>query len=342
MPNILELFNQKEVLNYLDNRQYPALLGESLFPEVKRQSLEFDMIKGAKKIPVVASVHAFDSEAEIGSREASKMALELALIKRKMKIDEKDIIALEKPRDAAERQYLMQNVFNDIDVLVAGVKARVEAMRMEALATGKIVLNENGLTNVQVDYGVPDENKEALAGTDLWTDTANSDPIADLERWADQLNGMATRALTSKKVLNALMRHPKIVGAIFGNNAQRVPTRQDLNAFLQQHDLPVIGTYDNKYRKQNADGTYTQARYFQENKFVMFGDGALGESIYGPTAEEIRLTRDPSIQTSKVGNVLAMVYEENLDPVSTWTKAVATALPSFSAADEVFQAQPIA
>jgi hypothetical protein len=341
MANILELFNQKEVLNYLDNRQYPALLGESLFPEVKRQSLEFDLIKGAKRIPVIASVHAFDTEAEIGSREASKMALELALIKRKMKIDEKDIIAIEKPRDASEQQYLMQNVFNDIDVLVAGVKARVEAMRMEVLANGTITLAENGLS-ATIDYGVPAENKEALAGTSLWTDTANSDPIADLERWADTLNGSASRALTSKKVLNALMRHPKVVGALYGNGTQRIPTRQELNAFLQQHDLPVIGVYDNKYRKQNANGTYTQSRYFPENKFVMFGDGALGESIYGPTAEEIRLTRDPSVETSKVGNVLAMVYEENLDPVSTWTKAVATALPSFPAADEVFQAQPIA
>ncbi|MEG0451276.1 MAG: major capsid protein, partial [Lysinibacillus sp.] len=76
--------------------------------------------------------------------------------------------------------------------------------------------------------------------------------------------------------------------------------------------------------------------------FVMFGDGAMGETLFGPTAEENRLTRDPSIETSKIGNVLAMVYEENVDPVSTWTKAVATAIPSFPAADEVFQAQPIA
>lgn len=340
MANILELFNQKEMLTYLQNREYPALLGESLFPEVKRQSLEFEQIKGSKRTPVVASVHAFDSEAEIGSREASKQALELALIKRKIQMSEKDIVAMENPRNAAEQQYLMQNVFNDVDVLVAGVKARVEAFRMEALANGKIVLNENGLTNVQVDYGVPEENQEALSGTGAWTDES-SDPIGDLERWADQLDGMATRALTSKKVLNSLMRHPKIVAALFGTGSQRVATRQDLNAFLQQHDLPIIGVYDNKYRKQNANGSYTAQRYFPENKFVMFGDGALGETIYGPTAEEVRLTRDPSIQTQNIGNVLAMVYEENLDPVSTWTKAVATALPSFPSADEVFQAQPI-
>jgi hypothetical protein len=341
MPNILELFNQREILNYLQSREFPALLGETLFPEIKRQSLEFDQIKGAKRIPVVASVHAFDTEAEIGSREASKQALELALIKRKIQLNEKDIIALEKPRDNAEQQYLMQNVFNDIDVLVAGVKARVEAMRMEVLAKGTITLAENGLSAV-INYGVPEENKEALSGTALWTDTANSDPIGDLERWADELDGQATRALTSNSVLTALMKHPKIIAALYGSGSQRVPTRQDLNSFLTQHDLPVIGVYNQKYRKQNANGSYSTQRYFPSNKFVMFGDGALGETIYGPTAEEIRLTRDPAIETSIIGNVLAMVYEEGKDPVATWTKAVATALPSFPAADEVFQAQPIA
>ncbi|MCJ0932929.1 major capsid protein [Virgibacillus halodenitrificans] len=340
MPNILELFNQKEVLNYLSNREFPTLLGESLFPEVKRQSLEFDIIKGAGKTPVIANAHAFDTEAEIGSREASKQAMELALIKRKIQLNEKDIIALENPRNATEQQYLMQNVFNDIDTLVAGVKARAEAMRMEALANGTVTLKGNGL-NLTVDYGVPDENKEALSGTSLWTD-ATSKPLDDLERWADQLDGNATRAITSKSVLNALLQHQSIIEALYGKGSQRMATRQELNAFLQQRDLPVIGVYDRKYRAQNADGSYTSNRYFSNNKFVMFGDGNLGETIYGPTAEEIRLTRDPSIETSKVGNVLAMVYEENLDPVSTWTKAVATALPSFPVADEVFQAQPIA
>lgn len=340
MPNILDLFNQKEVLNYLQNREYPALLGQTLFPEIKRQSLEFDLIKGANKIPVVASVHAFDTEAEIGSREASRQALELALIKRKIQLNEKDIIALENPRNATEQQYLMQNVFNDIDALVAGVRARVEAMRMEVLANGTITLAENNLS-ATIDYGVPTDNKQVLAGTSLWSDPA-SDPIGDMERWATALNGMGTRALTSKSVLNTLLRHPKVISAIFGSGTGRVPTRADFNAFMAQQELPQVAVYDQVYRKQAANGTYTQQRYFPNNKFVMFGEGALGETIYGPTAEEIRLTRDPSIDVSMVGNVLAMVYEENLDPVSTWTKAVATALPSFPAADEVFQAQPIA
>lgn len=340
MPTILELFKQIEILNYMKSRQYPALVGETLFPEVKKQSLEFDMIKGGSSLPVIASVHAFDTESEIGSREASKMAIELALIKRKIQMKEKDIIAIESPRNAAEQEYLMKNVYNDIDVLVAGVRARVEAMRMEAIASGTVTLNENGL-NMVVDYQVPVGNKEALAGTGLWTDDT-SDPIEDLLRWAAVLDGRPTRALTSSTVLSTLLRHPKVIGALFGKDSMRVATRGDLNAFMQQHELPVIGVYDQQYRKQGANGVYTKYRYFPNNKFVMFGDGALGETLYGPTPEESRLVRDPAVDVSNVGNVLAMVYEESLDPVSTWTKAVATAIPSFPAADEVFQAQPIA
>ncbi|CAG9620877.1 major capsid protein [Sutcliffiella rhizosphaerae] len=337
--DILELFSHKEVLNYLKDRKFPVLLGESLFPEIKKPTLEFDMIKGGSQLPVIASVHAFDTESEIGSREAAKLAMELALIKRKLQLKEKDIIALQSPRNAVEKEYLMKNVFNDIDTLVNGVRARVELMRMEALSKGTVTLNENGL-NMTIDYKVPEDHKEALAGTSLWTH-ADSDPMGDLERWADTLDTKPTRALTSNVVLRTLLRHPKIIGALFGKDSMRVATRADLNAFMEQHELPAIAVYDAKYRKQNQNGTYTQLRYLANNSFVMFGDGALGETLYGPTPEETRLVRDPAVETNQIGNVLAMVYEENLDPVSTWTKAVATALPSFPAADEVFQAQPI-
>ncbi|WFR64197.1 major capsid protein [Paenibacillus amylolyticus] len=339
MATILELFNQREILNYLKNREYKPLLGETLFPEVKRESLEFDMIVGAGSTPVIASVHAFDTEAEIGTREAAKQALGLALIKRKLGLTEKEIIALESPRNAQELQYLMQAVYNDVDRLVHGVRARVEAMRMEATANGTVTLDENNLS-ATIDYGVPAEHKEILSGTSRWTDP-DSDPIGDLERFADALDSAPTRGLTSKEIMGALLRHPKVIGALYGTSALRVPSRSDLNAFLVERSLPALATYDAKYRKQNADGTFTTHRYFPANKIALFGDNPLGETIYGPTAEEVRLRRDPSIETQMVGNVLAMVYEENLDPVSTWKKAVATALPSFPEANNVFQGQVI-
>ena len=92
--SVLELFSQKEVLNYQKDRKYPALMGEELFPEVKKRSLKFDMIVNKSKTPVIASVHGFDTESEIGQRKAQKKAIELALIKRKLPLTEEDIIAL--------------------------------------------------------------------------------------------------------------------------------------------------------------------------------------------------------------------------------------------------------
>lgn len=335
----MELFTQNEVLSYVRDREYKPLLGETLFPERKQPSLKLDQLSGGSRIPIAASIHDFDTEAEIGSRIANKQELELSLIKRKIQLKETDIIALENPRTPAEQAYLVGQVYNDIDQLVAGVRARVEAMRMEVLASGQVTVKENGL-NFTLNYHVPAEHKEALTGTNVWTNE-NSDPLADIERWIDALDTKPTRALTSRKIYRALATHPKIIAAIFGKDSGRVVSQADLDAFMETHSYPVIRTYDEKYKVQQADGTYTTKKYFPENKFAMFNDDLLGETLYGPTAEETRLTRDPSVDTSLVGNVLASVYDETRDPVGTWTKAVATALPSFAAADEVFQAQPI-
>lgn len=334
MPkSVLELFNQKEILNYLKERKYPTMLGEELFPEVKRQSLEFDMLTSASKTPVIASVHGFDTESEIGQREAEKMAIELALIKRKMQLKEKEIIALESPRNEAERAYLMKNVYADFDALVESIRARIEAMRMEIVATGKVTLNENNLDAV-IDFGVPEENKAANVD---WS-AADANPINDMITWKNQLDTAPARVLTSTTVLAKILSNANVVNALFGKDSTRIASVGELNNYLAQLGLPKIYTYDAKYRKVGADGKYTKHRYFPENAFVMMPGEELGETIYGPTAEEIRLTRDPSVDIKLVGKILAMMYEEGKDPVSTWEKAVATALPALKCADELFQA----
>ncbi len=156
---------------------------------------------------------------------------------------------MENPRTPAEQAYLVGQVYNDIDSLVQGVRARVEAMRMEVLASGQVTVKENGL-NFTLDYHVPTEHKEALTGTNVWTNE-NSDPLADIERWIDALDTKPTRALTSRKIYRALATHPKIIAAIFGKDSGRVVSQADLDAFMETHSYPVIRTYDEniKYSK---------------------------------------------------------------------------------------------
>lgn len=335
MPkSVLELFNQKEVLNYLKERKFPAMMGEELFPEVKKQSLEFEMLTNASKTPVIASVHGFDTESEIGQREAEKKAIELALIKRKMQLKEKEIIALESPRNDAERQSLMKDVYNDFDNLVESVRARVEKMRMDVIANGVITLDENGLS-ASIDYGVPTENK--VTNVDWSSATAN--PINDMIAWANRLDQTPGRVITSNTILAKILSNKNVTNALFGKDTTRLASVGELNTYLESLGLPKIYTYDKKYRKLEANGTYTKHRYFPEDKFVMLPSETLGETVYGPTAEEIRLQRDPSVDVRTVGKIFACMYEEGKDPVSTWEKAVATALPALSCAEDIFQAK---
>lgn len=341
MPDILELFNQKTVLNYMKERTLAPYLGETLFPVVKHDTLEFEYLVGASNLPVAAKIHAFDTEAEIGSLDFNDQALEAAYIKKKYQIKEKDLIALKFPRTSQEQKTLVGRVFNLLDRAVGDVRAEVEIMRMQALANGELTLSIAGGGTLTVDYHIPNENKEALAGANIWG-TGTEDIIGDLERWASALDEKPTRALTSQKIASQILRNTKLIGYLFGKDSGRVATMADLNSFLTSHQLPSIATYDAKYRVENANGTYTTQRYFPENKFVMFGDSTLGETLHGPTPEESRLLIDGNEEVSNVGNIIGMVYEEKLDPVVTFAKAATTAIPSFPEANNVFQAQPIA
>ncbi|MFL8619925.1 major capsid protein, partial [Clostridioides difficile] len=72
----------------------------------------------------------------IASREGANLSIaELALVKRKIKLDEKDIIVLEEPRNSQEETQMINQIFNDVDNLVSSVNTRIEAMRMEVLST---------------------------------------------------------------------------------------------------------------------------------------------------------------------------------------------------------------
>ncbi len=334
MDGVLEIFDQKGIINYLKDRVYPTYMGTELFPEEKRDELKFDELSEGSNIPVIASVTAFDAEAEIGTREAQERSMELALIKRKMQLKEEEIIKLLHPRTNVEKKQLINRVYADVDNLVMSIIARIELMRMEIVSKGTVTLSENDLTAV-LDYGVPEEHKAANVD---W-DKADSDPISDIMAWYNKLGTKPTRIITSNTVLAKMTRHQNIVAALYGNGAKRIATAGELNNYLESLGLPKIYTNDDTYRKQLKNGKYETKRFFPENSFSMIPGETLGKTIYGPTPEEVRLSTRPDIDIEAVGKILAMMYEESTDPVSTWIKAVATSLPSLGCADKIFQAE---
>ncbi len=334
MPSVEDLLNPKELIDYTKNRAKQAKALEELFPSRKTEALEIKMIKGANNLPVSASVHAFDTEAEIDQRESTGYDVaELALIKRKRKLSEKEIIRLETPRNNAEEREAIDKIYGDVDYLQDSVLTRAEAMRGEALSTGKLAINENGY-KAEIDYGVPAAHKNTFT----WS-AGSVDILLDMDSSVDRIvkdTGFTpTRVLTSKKNLSFVLRDEKVRKAVFGVNSDKLLTRQELNAFLKTQDLPQIAIYDAQYRLLNAKGDYAAKRYFTESAFVFMPDGTMGETLFGLTPEELALRKKDGVEISDIGNVIIEQYATN-DPVAKWIKAVATALVTFPCAGQVY------
>ncbi|MBH6911533.1 major capsid protein, partial [Clostridioides difficile] len=224
-------------------------------------------------------------------------------------------------------------IFNDVDNLVSSVNTRIEAMRMEVLSTGELNINENGV-KASLKYGTPTNHKE----TKTWS-SGTPDILGDIYNMTDKIvvdTGFTpTRSLTSKTILNMILRNEKLRKAIFGINSDKLLTLNELNTFLASQSLPTLFTYDERYRIQGKDGKYTTKRFLDENKFILMPDGKMGDTFFGLTAEELELRKNPAIDISSVGNIIVEQYSTT-DPVAKWIKAVATALPSFPYADQVF------
>lgn len=326
MPRIEEVFNTNELINYFKERKVTPMLGEALFPERKIQDIEFDMILGSGGLPVSASVHAMDTKTQLASRQAiEKGVASLALIKRQIKLTEKEIIKVQNPRNDAELTFVLSQMYKDSEKMVEGVKVRVEAMRMELISSGNIKIEENGV-KVTLDYGVPDSNRKSFN----WSGST-AKPLDDLDALATAVETSSgyrpTRALTSRKIVKTICNNTSVRKAVFGTNSDKVVTLTQLNDLLTQMELPTLAVYEEKYKVETGTGFETK-RYFPDNVISMFGDATLGETIYGLTAEEVKLIGDGKMdEASMVGNIFVGTYT-SIDPVGEFTKAAATALPT--------------
>lgn len=336
MHNILKEFSRKRVLSYARNLPEQGHVGPSLFPVANTNELSFEYWRAQNILPVSASLQAYGAEAQIASREgAAKVSGEIPPIKRKIYLDERNMLALK--REGAGDVEMVSNVlYNDIANMVASVFTKIEVLRMQALATGALTLNENGVL-LNVNYGVP-VAQQAPPGN-LWNNVGARTIIADIQNWTGIVEGATgvrpTRALTSDLVVAQMLTDQTIRNMIWGPvGDQRPVTLQEINRLLVTMDLPQIATYNKRYRVQAENGTFTTLRFFPGNRFVLLPPDKLGDTLMGPTGEALV---DDEVSATQIAGIYASVYHEGEPPI-IWTKAAATAIPTFPAADLVYQA----
>lgn len=336
MHPLLKEFSRKKVLAYARSIPEEGYVGPTLFPVETTNELTFEYWLQQNVIEVSASLQAYGAEAQIASREgAAKVSGEIPPIKRKIYLDERNLLAL-KREGAGDVDMVRNKLYNDIDNMIGSVRVRIERMRMDALALGQMVLNENGVI-LNVNYGVPAAQQAPPAV--LWSNAGARTIIANIQAWTQLVEANTgvrpTRALTSDTVANIMLTDQTIRDMIWGPVGDARPvTFQEINRLLATMDLPQIATYNRRYRLQAEDGTFSTHRYFPANRFVLLPPTKLGDTLMGPTAEALL---DDEVEAKAAAGIYACVTHEN-EPPMIWTKAAATSIPTFPAADLVYQA----
>jgi hypothetical protein len=294
--------------------------------------LEYRFARGGDGLADAATFRAYDAESPIGSRPGiSRVTGELPPISRKIRLSEYDRLRQRK-LDAAVGDAIM----SDAERMVQSVAARLELARGQALVTGKVTINENGVI-AEADFGRAAGHTVTAAAS--WA-TTTTDIIGDLNTWRDTYvdsTGQEPGSIvTSRKVMGYMLRNEafrQLVATMAGT-----PTLVNNNAvdsMLASHGLPPVITYD---ARVNVNGAST--RVIADDKVLLLpavGSGEMGATLYGTTAES--LEPEFGLAGSEAG-IVAGAYSTK-DPVAVWTKAAAIAMPILANPDLSFAADVI-
>lgn len=340
MAIIFDLVNPQELQGYVrglayEQNLYRFTLSQWL-PTEEIQDTEFRIVRGNLRDEDAATYRTFDTESPIAYRLAgTRITGQIPPLSRKIRLGEEERLRLEAVR-TGDTSALVDAVYDDAAKMTRAVLARIEMARGEVLHSGKLALNENGVA-ATIDYGR--NPAHSVAPGTLWSDTVNSDPISDLRTWQQtyllDTGILPAYAIISTAIASNLLRNSKVrtlASSIVG--APSIVSQLALNQVLDAFGLPVLVTYDTRVR---VGGVSTLV--IPNNKLIFMPpeEEPLGAVMTGITAEALELVNGGYLTTEQAPGLTSVVFKD-YDPVATWTKTAALALPVLANPDLTFVA----
>ena len=314
MADLLKLIPKSDWKVFTDNFAYPTnFMGQKLFPAIKTDDLDVSiaqLVEGGN-VPVMAQIHAFDSEARIGDRPNFEVKdYQKLLIKEKLNQTERIAQFLRYAPDNKVKQF----VFDDAANLISRVLTRAEVATMEVLGTGHATYKENNVS-LDVNYGVKTANF-----TETWT-SASADILGEIETAIAERasRGYTTeRAITSSKVISYMLKNTAIK-SFWANKAEPL-TQTRLISWIRDNYGVELVVNDATYKTALSDAT--AKRFYPENAITFLATRTtVGQGMFGYTPEELSLP-----ETSEK-NFVTVTQWYTEDPVAVWTKASALYVP---------------
>lgn len=264
-----------------------------------------------------AEYRSYDAETPIGGRGSGgqRVTFELPPLGQKNRVSEYNQLRL--LGDGGETA--IRTAIGQAAVLRGqAVADRIELERGRVLVSGKAAINENGFI-VDSDFG-RDEELTVTAGTKWGEDGA--DPVQDILDWTEAYvdrNGEAPAYIVaSTKAITALSKYN---GFLPKDSVRRRASFDEINALLEDEELPQIVKYDRRVRVDRVAQRVIPAETLL---LLPEPDAVLGKTYWGTTLES--LEADYSLQVEDRPGIVAGAYKTN-DPIAAWVKASAIGMP---------------
>lgn len=313
-------------------------LGARLFPAEKQIGLTLEYIKGSGNKAVQLRASAFDTRTTFRDRMPIELNSErMPFFKEGYLVKESDrqqLAIVEMTGNQTMIDTVLAKIFNDSANLILAAQARVQAMRMQVLATGKLAIDSNGVKQ-EYDYSVPEENKGTVANN--WSDADNATPLKDIAEAVDKMadNGVAIEGAVMNNRTFGYLRDAKstkrqIKGSV--QNATPDVTNRELTEFLSNE----YGVTLEIVKATNVGDDGQAHKIFPDGHVTLIPNQTLGRTVYGTSPAEMDLTSRQDVDVSVVNTGVAVVTTMTTDPVNKQTRAEMVTLPSFEGANLVY------
>lgn len=269
----------------------------------------------------LAQYRAFDAETPIGSGgSGTRKVFELLPLGLKERVSEYDQL---RARGNDAQAMILGGVEKAAQRVANAVVDRLEVARGQAIDTGALTINENGVVQTMT-FGRPGGN--TVTAATLWSGAAK--PLDDLIAWGDVFaagnqGNQPGAIVTSKRVVAALQRNADIRGLVATvGGTPGIVSIDALSAVLASYGLPPITIYDRKIRGNNV---------LPDNKVYLLpaavdpnGQSELGATFYGETLE----AGEPEYGISGADQPgLVVGAWKTKDPIAVWVHSNAIAMP---------------
>lgn len=190
----------------------------------------------------------------------------------------------------------------------------------------KGVIYDTDLSTVLVNYNVAAEHKPTLTGTDLWTDTDGSNPIAKIRAWKKLIEDDSGAA-----IIGWVAFHGSGVGdALLINDAVRELLKYDKGSQIAESGritkLSEVELVE--YNGSYIDDSGTRQRFVGADEFILVGlCDELVEVPYAPVVDDDAPDGVGNVDENGGGQMFFSKSWPVKDPSGRWVKCESRPLP---------------